>query len=156
MKVIGIDPGLSKTGIGVISKNGSFNIGRWEIVSPKKNLDLPEKIHFLFHSMLDIIDREKPEAIAIEKLFFGQNTKTLIHLGELRGVFLLASVEKKIPVYEYTPREVKMAITGSGASSKDQVEYMVKQILNINEKIPSDASDAIAIGLCYLLREKND
>lgn len=152
MKILGIDPSLTKTGIAVYEQNGDETSLFWDTVKHEKG---DERLLKYFNSLSEIISEESPELIIIESSFRGSNTKTLIRLGELRGVYLLLAQKRGLPVREFTPREIKKSVTGSGASSKQQVRFMVKEIFGIKEDIPLDASDAIATIICYLNREKS-
>ena len=147
MKILGIDPGLSQTGIAILSeKKGGAKLS-WKTVGHKKN---EGRLHKYFKSLFEIIITEKPDQIVIESVFRGPNTQTLIKIAELRGVYLLLTQMEGLPIQEFTPREIKQSVTGSGASSKEQVRYMVKKILGIKEEIPLDVSDAFGAIVCYL------
>jgi len=153
--ILGIDPGLRFTGLGIInydSKKRKFIETDWRIIDSKGD-NLAERIKSIYREIEEILEQTKPDISTIETLFFGKNTKTLIHLGELRGAIILLLSMKEIPIIEYSPREIKMALTGSGSSSKQQVGQMVKCILGINGEIPPDATDALASAICYLQRE---
>jgi len=147
LKIMGIDPGLSQTGIAILSEEKENAELSWEILKHKISED---RLYKYFKSLSKLINRVKPDQIVIESIFRGPNTKTLIKLAELRGVYLLLSQMEGLPILEFTPREIKQSVTGSGASSKEQVRYMVKKILGINEKIPLDVSDAFGAIICYL------
>lgn len=151
MKVLGIDPGLKRTGVGILYYKENIKSIKWRILSFEEG-DLGTRIYNYYRSMKNIIKKEKPDIVVIESLFYGKNTKTLIHLGELRGAYILLLKEMKIPIFEYSPREIKIAITGSGNADKDKVNYMVRKILNVKREIIEDASDALASALCYILR----
>lgn len=155
MIVLGIDPGLSFTGIGIIHydrKAMEFIGSDWRILKSKGE-NLAERIKSIYREIDGILEEKKPDVSTMETIFYGKNTKTLIHLGELRGAIMLLLSLRGIPIIEYSPREIKMALTGSGSSSKLQVGEMVKYILGINEQIPMDATDALATAICYLQRE---
>lgn len=154
MKIIGIDPGLSTTGVALMEVDEEIESYTWELISHRGG-KRSERLSKYFDSLSAIIDREDPELFIIEKTFQGPNPQTLIRLGELRGVYLLLAEKKGLKVEEYTPREIKQAVTGSGASSKGQVCYMVKEMLNIKEDIPYDASDAFGTIICYLNRRES-
>ena len=155
MKILGIDPGLHATGIASLEVGDETRVLNWEIIK-HTNIKGPKRIHLYYESLSETINREKPDLMVMEKVFRGPNTGTLIKLGELRGVYLLLAEMKGIPVAEFTPREIKQSVTGSGSSSKTQVSYMVKAILNITEEIPLDVSDAFGIIICYLNKRGND
>ena len=147
MKILGIDPGLSKTGIAIFSRENDKNKLSWEMIEHANGTN---RLHNYFKSLSRIINNEKPDQIVIESTFRGPNTKTLIKIAELRGVYLLLSQIQNLPVFEFTPREIKQSVTGSGASSKEQVKYMVQKILGITEDIPLDISDAFGAIICYI------
>ena len=147
MKILGIDPGLSQTGIAILSEGKEGTRLSWETLEHKTS---KERLHKYFKSLSKLIGAEKPDQIVMENIFKGPNTQTLIKIAELRGVYLLLTQMEGLPVQEFTPREIKQSVTGSGASSKEQVRYMVKKILGIKEEIPLDVSDAFGAIICYL------
>jgi len=147
LKILGIDPGLSKTGIAILSRKNDNNKLSWEMLKHEKD---GNRLYNYFKSLSKIIDKEKPDCIVIESTFRGPNTKTLIKTAELRGVYLLLTQMKNLPILEFSPREIKQSVTGSGASSKEQVKFMVQKILGITEDIPLDISDAFGAIICYL------
>jgi len=104
----------------------------------------------IFDELTDVIRRTRPEAVALEDIFFGKNVKSLIKQGHVRGVALLAASRNGLPVYEYTPLEVKKAVVGYGRAEKHQVQQMVKAMLNLPKVPPEDASDALAVAICHV------
>jgi crossover junction endodeoxyribonuclease RuvC len=153
LKILGIDPGLSQTGIAILSREKKSTKLSWETFKHKTSNG---RLYRYFESLSELINDEKPDRIVIENIFKGPNTQTLIKIAELRGVYLLLAQMKKLPVLEFTPREIKQSVTGSGASSKEQVRYMVKKILGIEEEIPLDVSDAFAAIICYINKNKEN
>ena len=147
MKILGIDPGLARTGIAILSRENEKNKLSWKMLAHKRD---GKRLHNYFKSLLEIIEKEKPDRIVIESTFRGSNTKTLLKTAELRGVYLLLTQMKNLPISEFSPREIKQSVTGSGASSKEQVRFMVQKILGITEDIPLDISDAFGAIICYL------
>jgi crossover junction endodeoxyribonuclease RuvC len=147
LKILGIDPGLAKTGIAILSRRNEKNELSWKMLKHKRD---GNRLHNYFKSLSEIIDKEKPDRIVIESTFRGSNTKTLMKTSELRGVYLLLTQMKDLPISEFSPREIKQSVTGSGASSKEQVKFMVQKILGITEDIPLDISDAFGAIICYL------
>ena len=147
MKILGIDPGLSQTGIAILSKDNKNNKFSWKMLKHEKD---ENRLHNYFKSLREVIKEETPDQIVIESIFRGPNTKTLIKIAELRGIYLLLTQMEGLPIQQFTPREIKQSVTGSGASSKEQVRYMVKKILGIEEEIPLDVSDAFGAIICYL------
>ena len=152
MRVIGIDPGLITTGIGVIDKVGNSTRYQYHgTIKPPAKKTLPERLNYLFTKTMDTIGRFQPDVVAIEDTFHGKNIKTAVLLGQARGVLLLAGFQSQIPCIEYAPRKVKQSVVGNGGATKEQVQFMVKAILGLNElPTPIDASDALAIALCHL------
>ena len=150
--ILGIDPGSVVTGYGVVkgSHDKAVLIDYGTIkVSYKKPLSL--RLEEIYSGIIDVISRIKPDQLAIEEAFYSKNAKSALVMGQVRGVALLAGAQAKIPIAEYSPREVKSSIVGTGAASKTQVQYMVKNILQLkNLPEPEDASDALAIALCHL------
>jgi crossover junction endodeoxyribonuclease RuvC len=147
LKILGIDPGLSQTGVAILSEEKGETKLSWKTVGHKAK---KKRLHNYFKSLSELISAEKPDQIVIENIFKGPNTKTLIKIAELRGVYLLLTQMEGLPIQEFTPREIKQSVTGSGASSKEQVRYMVKKILGIQEEIPLDVSDAFGAIICFL------
>jgi crossover junction endodeoxyribonuclease RuvC len=147
LKILGIDPGLSQTGIAILSEEKESTKLSWKTLKHKTSNG---RLYKYFESLSELINTEKPDRIVIENIFRGPNTQTLIKIAELRGVYLLLAQMEGLPVLTFTPREIKQSVTGSGASSKEQVRYMVKKILGIEEQIPFDVSDAFAAIICYL------
>jgi crossover junction endodeoxyribonuclease RuvC len=147
LKILGIDPGLSQTGIAILLKGKKADKVSWKMLKHQKD---GYRLHNYFKSLREIINEENPDQIVIESIFRGPNTKTLIKIAELRGAYLLLTQMEDLPIQQFTPREIKQSVTGSGASSKEQVRYMVKKILGIKEELPLDVSDAFGAIICYL------
>nr|QNO49066.1 crossover junction endodeoxyribonuclease RuvC [Methanosarcinales archaeon ANME-2c ERB4] len=144
--IIGIDPGLAKTGFGVIK--GSRYAGYGIIITPSDE-PLHTRLGMLFENLTEVIDKCQPDELAIERLFFSRNVSSAIEVSHARGVILLAASEYDLNVFEYTPNQVKKAVTGSGRADKKQVQKMVKMMLKIDCDIPDDTADALAIALCH-------
>ncbi len=152
MRILGLDPGLARTGYGLIeidrNKPRLINYG---CIVTKSNESHPDRLKIIYQELGKIIDRFKPEVVALEKLFFAKNVKTALKVGEARGVAILAVVSKGLKIKEFTPLEVKLSTVGRGRASKPQVQYMVKNIICDLKEIPQpdDAADALAIAVCY-------
>ncbi len=151
MIILGIDPGTATTGFGVVEKQGSkvIHIAHGVIRTPKED---PIEIRLLsiYDQMNVLLEAHKPDSVAVEKLFFGNNVTTALTVGRSVGVILLATAQHKLPCMEYRPNEVKMAVTGYGAAEKQQVQQMVKQLLSLATiPKPDDAADALAIAICH-------
>ncbi|MDH4222184.1 MAG: crossover junction endodeoxyribonuclease RuvC [candidate division Zixibacteria bacterium] len=150
--ILGIDPGSTVTGYGIIKENQQkTTLVEYGVIKVSPRKPLPERLQDIFSGLNDIIEKIKPHQIAVEKAFYSKNAKSALVMGEIRGIALLSGAQAKIPLAEYSPREIKFSIVGTGAASKAQVQYMVKNILNLRTlPEPEDASDALAIALCHL------
>ena len=152
--VLGVDPGTLVTGYGVItSLKGDVRILASGIIRNAQGTPLPDRLTRIHQELSRIMSSHRPIEFAIESAFYGKNVQSALKLGHARGVSILAAASLGIPVSEYTPREIKKALTGNGNASKLQVQYMVRSILRSQEKsMTLDASDAIATALCHLQR----
>lgn len=154
MRILGIDPGIGRTGWGIIEdqkyKGNEFKVldyGCFETLSKEK---IPERLVKIRKKIIELIKESKPDAVVIEELFFNTNAKTALIVGQARGVVIVTAAENKIPIFVYTPLQVKIAITGYGRAEKNQVGKMVKTILNLKEiPKPDDTADALAIALTH-------
>lgn len=156
MIVLGIDPGTATTGFGIISvKNKSaYSVLDYGVISTPKNLTDAERLAILAEDLTAIIKKYKPEKIGVEKLFFTTNQKTVMTVSQSRGVILLIAQQKKLPIYEFTPLQVKNIVCGYGKAEKQQVQFMVKKTFNLKTTPkPDDAADALAIALCASLKK---
>ena len=151
-RVIGVDPGLTITGFGILDyKGGQIRTVAFGTIKPPVKESLPNRLEYLNSHMTELLEKFEPNAFAIEDTFFSQNVKSALLLGQARGVLLLAAASKGIPSMDYAPRKVKQSVVGNGAADKTQVQYMVQQILKMDEPPkPLDVSDALAIGLCHI------
>lgn len=157
MKIIGIDPGTAACGFGIIEKNGQkisfLNAG---VIATSKEKTPAERLATIYNRLLVLIKKFDLEALAVEKLFFNTNNKTAIAVGEARGVILLAGAQLDLEVFEYTPLQVKIALTGYGRAEKTQIQKMVKCLLGLSEiPKPDDAADALAIAICHAASIRN-
>ncbi|HOO90811.1 MAG TPA: crossover junction endodeoxyribonuclease RuvC [Syntrophales bacterium] len=150
MIILGIDPGTRTTGYGVVEtgERGVVNRAYGEI-RMKKGEPLSSCLKRIYNQLIEIITEYVPDVIALEDIFYGKNVKSLIKLGQARGVVILAGSQTNTPLYEYTPLEVKKAVVGYGRAEKTQVQHMVRVILALKETPPLDASDALAIAICH-------
>lgn len=151
MIILGIDPGVATVGFGVIrASGGRQDMIRYGVISTPAGQKLSERLAQIHSDLLQLIDLFKPDVIAIEELFFNTNHKTGIAVAHARGVILLAGVSRNVPMYEYTPLQVKQAVAGYGRAGKKQVMEMVRQLLRLEAVArPDDASDALAIAICH-------
>ena len=156
MKILGVDPGIARTGWGTVEVESSkLKVQSFGCVETEANLKIEKRLQIVFESIINIIKENKPDVLAIEELFFNTNAKTALIVGQARGVVLLAGAQKKLPISIYTPLQVKMALTGYGRAEKSQVGQMVKTLLKL-EKIPKpdDTADALAIALTHAFSYK--
>lgn len=156
MRTLGIDPGSRVTGYGVVEQTGSriVRVDHGEI-RIKNGEPFTRCLSRIFDELTEVILRTKPDAVALEDIFYGKNVKSLIKQGHVRGVALLASSRSGIPVHEYTPLEVKKAVVGYGQAEKQQVQMMIRAILKLPETLPPDASDALAVAICHTNTRKD-
>ena len=151
MIIIGIDPGFAITGYGVLEYSGNkFHLMDVGVITTEAGLELSDRLLVLNDGLDALIARYRPDAMAVEELFFNTNVKTAIKVGHGRGVALLSAAKAGVKVYEYTPLQVKQSVVGYGRAKNEQVQQMVKILLNL-EKIPKpdDAADALAIAICH-------
>ena len=151
MRILGIDPGYGITGFGVIeAERGSCQLLRCGTITTPPGMDFPARLEIIYEDMCRLLEAVKPEAVAIEELFFGQNVTTGIGVAQSRGVILLAIRRTDVPIYQYKPMQIKQAVVGYGNATKHQVQDMTRRLLRL-EKMPKpdDAADAIAIALCH-------
>lgn len=151
MRIIGIDPGYAIVGFGVIEYNkASFRAIQYGAVTTPADMDFNSRLKVIYDDVSYILNSFKPEYLAIERLYFTTNQKTAIDVAEARGVILLAARQREIPIFEYTPLQVKQSVTGYGKAIKKQVQEMTKRILNLPEiPKPDDTADALAIAVCH-------
>lgn len=150
LRIMGIDPGSLKTGFGLIefSHRRFGYLASGIIRIPSKNC-LPERLSVIAEGVSELIDTYQPDAVAIEDVFFARNPKSALKLGQARGAAITVAVTNDLPVSEYAPRLVKQAVAGTGAATKEQVQYMVKSILKIDGDLKEDAADALAVAICH-------
>lgn len=152
MRIIGIDPGMAITGYGIVEENNNgIKVVDYGCIKTDSGLQISERIKIIYNNLKDIILKFKPEKAVIEKLYFNKNVKTAITVGEARGAAILAAANFGIEVIEYTPLEVKQAVTGYGRADKKQIQQMVKIMLNLKSiPKPDDTADALAVAICHL------
>ncbi len=151
MIILGIDPGIAIVGYSIIECNGNkFKAIEYGCIRTDAELFFPDRIKIIYDNLIDIIEKYKPSDLAIEELFFNKNVKTAIKVGQARGVEILAAVNQGLEIYEYTPLQIKQAVVGYGRADKNQVQEMVKVLLNLKEKPkPDDVADALAVAICH-------
>lgn len=152
MIVIGIDPGLATVGFGVIrAEKNSITPLSYGCIRTSSAKQTPARLLEIYEQVQLLFKKHSPQAVAVERLFFNKNVTNAMSVSEARGVIFLAAEQEKIPVFEYTPLQVKQAITGSGRADKKQVQDMIRRLLNLLEiPKPDDAADALSIALCHI------
>ncbi len=151
MRVIGLDPGTRHTGWGVLDRVGT-RISHVDhgIISPRESDPLAKRLVVIFDGITEVLERTKPDAAAVESIFFAKDASAAAKLGHARGVLLLVCAQAGLPVFEYPPARVKRTVTGSGRSDKAQVAQMMRAILRLTEVPKADAADALAVSLTHL------
>ena len=151
MRILGIDPGYGITGFGLVdAQRGQFQLLRCGAITTPAGMDFSARLEIIYEDMRQLLEVAKPDVVAIEELFFGQNVTTGIGVAQSRGVILLAIRQAGLPVYQYKPMQVKQAVVGYGNATKHQVQDMTKRLLHLQAMPkPDDAADAIAIALCH-------
>lgn len=151
MRILGIDPGYGITGFGLIeAQRGQSQLLRFGAITTPPGMEFPARLEMIYNDMVELLQLAKPDAVAIEELFFGQNVTTGIGVAQSRGVILLAIRQAGVPIFPYKPMQVKQSVVGYGSATKHQVQDMTRRLLKL-DKIPKpdDAADAIAIALCH-------
>lgn len=150
MIVLGIDPGTARTGYGLVSREGSaLRMVDYGCIETIADRSAGARLLLIHEALADLIESHRPEAMGVERLFFNKNVQTAFAVGQARGVVLLAAAQHGLPVFEYGPHEVKMAVTGYGRATKDQVQRMVQLVLAMPVlPRPDDAADALAVAVC--------
>lgn len=151
MRILGIDPGLALVGYGVIEgKEGRLLPIQFGKIETAKGLHVPTRLRLIYQGMKEIIREYRPDELAVEKLYFNTNTTTAIAVAEARGVLLLAGEEEHLPLFEYTPLQVKQSIVGYGQAEKKQVQMMIRVLLGLKEDPkPDDVADALGIAITH-------
>ena len=151
MTIIGIDPGYAIVGVGVVEYAGNkFRTLEYNAITTPAGMNTVDRLKKIYDEMSAYLDKYKPDAMAIEELFFNSNQKTAINVAQARGVLLVAAANKGVPISEYTPLQVKQSVTGYGRAEKSQIQQMVKMILGLNViPKPDDAADALALAICH-------
>lgn len=151
MRVLGIDPGSNITGYGIVEGQGnSFRHIDNGVIAPAATLSFPRRLQGIYGGIAELIDRYRPDSVAIENIFVAKNARSSLVLGHARGVAMLAACQSNLEAAEYTPSQVKNAVTGSGRATKDQIQRMVRALLRLPEIAAEDASDALAVAICHI------
>ncbi|HUB73052.1 MAG TPA: crossover junction endodeoxyribonuclease RuvC [Solirubrobacteraceae bacterium] len=154
MTVLGIDPGLASTGYGVVARRGGCLVALdGGVIATDAGLSMERRLAYIHAAVGELIDEHRPEAVALEQLYFGQNVRTAFAVGQARGAALLAAGQRELACHSYTPQQVKAAVCGSGAAAKDQVARMVQSLLSLAAPPhPDHAADALAVAICHANR----
>ncbi len=155
--VIGIDPGTATTGYGVVCEDSQGELQELAhgVVTTPSDWDEPKRLLTIYQRLREIVNEYQPHSCAVENIYFQRNVKTAIRVGQGRGAALIAIATSQLPLGEYTPSEIKQAVVGYGNADKNQVQQMVKLLLNMDEiPQPDDAADALAVAICHLHTSK--
>jgi len=152
MRILGIDPGTVVVGYGVIdSEDDEMTLVDCNALTCRQRSPIGERLSYLYHKLSEIISRYQPDAVAVESPFVAKNTRSALAIGKAQAVAILAAAERGIPAYEYTPAQIKCRVANYGASSKEQIQEMVRLQLGLSQvPQPNDAADALAVAICHL------
>ena len=148
-RILGIDPGSNTTGYGIIDCNGNHSVHVCNGMIHTGTADLPEKLRTIFEKITDLVCQYQPDEIAVEQVFMHRNADSALKLGQARGAAITACTLQTVPVFEYTPNQIKQATTGRGHAAKQQVQHMIKVLLCLDRTPETDAADALAVALCH-------
>lgn len=151
MRILGIDPGFATIGFGVLEADrGNCRLIQYGTITTPANMEFSERLRMIYDDMSILLERFNPDVVAIEELFWGHNVTTGIGVSHGRGVILLSIAQRRIPIHEYTPMQIKQAVVGYGLATKQQVMDMTRRLLKMDKPArPDDAADAIAVALCH-------
>ncbi len=151
MRIIGIDPGTASTGFGLLEQTGNrLHLLQYGVIRTSPDIPASQRLLQIYREVSELIARYRPEVMAVEELFFNKNSRTVLAVGQARGVVMLAAARENLPVEEYTPLQVKMAVVGYGRAEKRQVQEMVRVLLGLTRRPqPDDAADALAVAICH-------
>lgn len=154
MLILGIDPGTAVTGYGVVRAGATPALVECGVIRTRADRPLPERLKDISDGVRELIARHRPDAMAVEDVFYARNVRTTLVLGHARGVILLAGAEAGLAIHEYPPSEIKKAVVGTGAATKTQVQFMVTKLLRLKHAPqPADAADGVAAALTCALRQ---
>lgn len=151
MIILGIDPGYAIVGYGILEyKSNHFKPIDYGAITTDAGTDFNRRLEIIYDSLCELMEKFKPDALSVEKVFYNSNAKTVIDVSQARGVIMLAAQKNKIPVFEYTPLQVKQSVVGYGRAEKKQVQEMIKRILFLDKvPKPDDTADALAMAICH-------
>jgi crossover junction endodeoxyribonuclease RuvC len=156
MRILGIDPGTIVLGYGLIeSRRDEMSLVHFDTIKCKARSDMSERLLFLYDELTAVVLKYKPDVLAVETPFVGENVKSALAIGKAQAVVLLIAAQNKKPIYEYSPAQIKHHVADYGASSKEQMQEMVKMLLGLDEvPQPNDAADALAVAICHLMESR--
>jgi crossover junction endodeoxyribonuclease RuvC len=155
MRVLGIDPGLTRCGVGIVSgaPGSTLSLDGVGVIMTPTDADLDDRLLSLHSEITQWVQKYSPDVVAVERVFSQHNVRTVMGTAQAAGIALLVAAQNNIPVFMHTPSEVKAAVTGSGRANKSQVSEMVKRLLNLQEiPKPADSADALALAICHIWR----
>jgi len=157
MIILGIDPGTTVTGYGIIKyESNAFTKIASGVINLPSTKPIPQRLRLIYDELDKLMKTYKPDEFAIETAFYGKNVQSAMKIGYARGVSILAAVHNEIPTSEYSPREIKKSVVGRGSATKEQISFMIKSLLSISKvSMKSDETDALAIALCHAFRMKS-
>lgn len=151
MRIVGVDPGIANSGVGIVDQDGNdLRLVEYGTIVTAAADPFPDRLLKIYHEFEEVLDKNKPDVCAIESIFFAKNAKSAFQVGHARAVFMICAARREIPVYEYTPLQIKKALVGGGRAEKEQVQYMTKMLLKLQDiPRPDHAADAIAAAICH-------
>jgi crossover junction endodeoxyribonuclease RuvC len=154
MIVAGFDPGLNRTGFGIIENLTPVSVLGFGVIAPRASNILAERLSEIYAGARRILKDYNPDVVVVEEIYFANNPQTTLKIGIVRGLLFAAALEQQVEIASFSPAEVKMAVIGKGNATKEQVGFLVARILGIKKEIPEDSADALAVSLCYLSHQK--
>ena len=154
MIIAGFDPGLNRTGFGIIQDLTPLSVLGFGVITPRASKILAERLSEIYAGARRVLKDYAPDVVVVEEIYFANNPQTTLKIGIVRGLLFAAALEQQIEIASFSPAEVKMAVIGKGNATKDQVGFLVARILGIKKEIPEDSADALAVSLCYLSHRK--
>ena len=151
MKILGIDPGYAIIGYGVLDyQNNHFTVIDYGAITTDAGVPFNRRLEIIYDELTALLEKHRPDAMSVEKVFYNNNAKTVIDVSQARGVIMLAAQKCRVPVFEYTPLQVKQSVVGYGRAEKKQIQEMTKRILKLQEvPKPDDTADALAMAICH-------
>ena len=151
MKILGIDPGYAIIGYGVLEyRSNHFTVIDYGAITTDAGVPFNRRLEIIFDELSGLLEKHRPDAMSVEKVFYNNNAKTVIDVSQARGVIMLAAQKARVPVFEYTPLQVKQSVVGYGRAEKKQIQEMTRRILNLDEvPKPDDTADALAMAICH-------